>query len=388
MTVINTNVQSLVAQASLAANSKNQATAMERLSTGSRINSAKDDAAGLAIGSRMTSQVRGLNMAIRNANDGISLAQTAEGALDETTSMLQRMRELSVQASSGVNNASDRAALNAEVQQLKTEIDRVASTTKFNGQSILDGSFNATLQIGDQVGQTLQLAIGNMSTSGMGETGAGLAGVVNAANGVAVAAPAAVTPATKASATKTVVASAVVTPPSSQQLGAYSERTISISGHGQLKIAVNDGDVGTYNLDIKAKAVSLGYDTSAMTGDQVVASMQGAINDSAYFTGDNAVTVKLDNNGSLAFDVAGGAKKIAVSDGTSAGMLVLVNGGVLVNAAAPTQVRTGSTLSLNTTDETFGTLDFQIDAGTNDTLSISVGGATAISLDLATVDLN
>ena len=95
MTVINTNVKSLVAQASLAANSKSQATAMERLSTGSRINSAKDDAAGLAIGSRMTSQVRGLNMAIRNANDGISLAQTAEGALGETTSMLQRMRELS-----------------------------------------------------------------------------------------------------------------------------------------------------------------------------------------------------------------------------------------------------------------------------------------------------
>ncbi|MDG1108210.1 MAG: flagellin, partial [Burkholderiaceae bacterium] len=170
MTVINTNVKSLVAQASLAANSKNQATAMERLSTGSRINSAKDDAAGLAIGSRMTSQVRGLNMAIRNANDGISLAQTAEGALGETTSMLQRMRELSLQAANTVNSASDRAALDAEVQQLKTEIDRIATTTTFNGQNILDGSFSGNLQIGNDAGQTMQLAVASMATTAMGET--------------------------------------------------------------------------------------------------------------------------------------------------------------------------------------------------------------------------
>ena len=175
MTVINTNVKSLVAQASLAANSKNQATAMERLSTGSRINSAKDDAAGLAIGSRMTSQVRGLNMAIRNANDGISLAQTAEGALGETTSMLQRMRELSLQAANTVNSASDRAALDAEVQQLKTEIDRIATTTTFNGQKILDGSFSGNLQIGNDAGQTMQLAVASMATTAIGETASGLA---------------------------------------------------------------------------------------------------------------------------------------------------------------------------------------------------------------------
>ena len=124
MTVINTNVKSLIAQASLAANNKNLSTAMERLSTGSRINSAKDDAAGLAISSRMTSQVRGLNMAIRNANDGISLAQTAEGAMEETTSMLQRMRELTLQATNATYTASDRASLQEEVAQLQAEIDR------------------------------------------------------------------------------------------------------------------------------------------------------------------------------------------------------------------------------------------------------------------------
>jgi len=137
MTVINTNVKSLVAQGALAANNNKLATAMERLSTGSRINSAKDDAAGLAISTRMESQVRGLNAAIRNANDGISLLQTAEGAMDEIGNMLQRMRELSVQAASDVNNSADRAGLDAEVQQLKAEIDRVVSTTRFNDKKLL-----------------------------------------------------------------------------------------------------------------------------------------------------------------------------------------------------------------------------------------------------------
>jgi len=143
---------------------------MERLSTGSRINSSKDDAAGLAISSRMTSQVRGLNMAIRNANDGISLAQTAEGAMEETTSMLQRMRGLSLQAANSVNNASDRAALDAEVQQLKAEIDRIAGTTTFNNQSILDGSFSGVLQIGDKASQTMAFAVGAVTTTAMGAT--------------------------------------------------------------------------------------------------------------------------------------------------------------------------------------------------------------------------
>jgi flagellin len=126
MTVINTNVKSLVAQESNRSIGLSQAISMQRLSTGLRVNSAKDDAAGLSIGTRMEAQVRGLNMAIRNANDGISLLQTAEGALQETTNSLQRMRELAVQASNGINNAADRSALDKEVQQLKEEIDRIA----------------------------------------------------------------------------------------------------------------------------------------------------------------------------------------------------------------------------------------------------------------------
>jgi len=171
MTVINTNVKSLVAQDAISRNNVALSTSMQRLSTGSRINSAKDDAAGLAISTRMTSQVRGLNMAVRNANDGISLMQTSEGALEEVTSILQRMRELAVQSVNGTNNNSDRVALNDEVSQLKTEIDRIAKTTQFNNQAVLDGSFaGKKLQIGDKAGQTLSVDIASVKTSDLGMT--------------------------------------------------------------------------------------------------------------------------------------------------------------------------------------------------------------------------
>ena len=169
MSVINTNVKSLVAQDAIMKNNRALSTAMQRLSTGSRINSAKDDAAGLAISTRMDSQTRGLTMAIKNANDGISLMQTAEGAMDEVTSILQRMRELAVQSVNGTNNDSDRVALNDEVTQLKAEIDRIASTTEFNNQKILDGSFkDKKLQIGDKAYQTMDVAIESVQTKDLG----------------------------------------------------------------------------------------------------------------------------------------------------------------------------------------------------------------------------
>ena len=145
---------------------------MARLSSGLRINGAGDDAAGLAIASRMESQVRGLSQAVRNANDGISLMQTTEGAVNEVSNMLQRMRELAVQASTGTNNPSDQAALDLEVQQLKTEIDRIAATTQFNSQNVLDGTFNKALQIGDKAGHTLDVKIDSVSTSALGMGGA------------------------------------------------------------------------------------------------------------------------------------------------------------------------------------------------------------------------
>ncbi|HTP38996.1 MAG TPA: flagellin [Steroidobacteraceae bacterium] len=160
---INTNAMSLEAQRNLTTSQSSLATSLQRLSSGLRINSAKDDAAGLAIASRMGTQISGLTVAQQNANDAISLAQTSEGALQEVTNNLQRIRELAVQAANASNSASDRAALNDEVQQRLAVLDQIASTTSYNGQHVLDGSFGAaTFQVGANVGDTVSL---NLSTS-------------------------------------------------------------------------------------------------------------------------------------------------------------------------------------------------------------------------------
>jgi len=173
MLTVNTNVGSLNAQRNLSQSQGALSKSMQRLSSGLRINSAKDDAAGLAISDRMTSQIRGLNQAVRNANDGISLAQTAEGALSETTNILQRMRELAVQSSNGTNTTADRSSLNAEFSQLQSEIDRIADNTKFNGQVLLDGTFSGTgngmsFQIGADANQTISVTIGAATTAVLG----------------------------------------------------------------------------------------------------------------------------------------------------------------------------------------------------------------------------
>lgn len=164
--VINTNVASLNAQRNLNSSQASLATSLQRLSSGLRINSAKDDAAGLAISERMSAQIRGLNQAARNANDGASLAQTAEGALVETGNALQRIRELALQSANATNSASDRAALQSEANQLKQEIDRIANTTEFNGLKLLNGSFNAQqFQVGANANQTISMTVAGASTS-------------------------------------------------------------------------------------------------------------------------------------------------------------------------------------------------------------------------------
>ena len=181
MTVINTNISSLLAQVSLNAARAGAETAMERLSSGQRINSVADDAAGLSIASRMTAQITGIRAAIKNANDGISLMDTAEGAMAEVTNMLQRMRELALQSANDTNSANDRAASQSEVDALSTEIDRIANTTTFNGINILDGSNSATpatgfkLQVGSSVeaSATILVAIGDFAAASLKNTGGG-----------------------------------------------------------------------------------------------------------------------------------------------------------------------------------------------------------------------
>lgn len=175
--VVNSNIASLNAQRQLLQSGAELDKASERLASGRRINSAADDAAGLAISNRQTSTIRGLDQAVRNANDGVSLIQTAEGALEESTNILQRMRELSVQAANGIYSDTDRATLNAEVQQLKSELDRIADTTSFNGQKILDGSLgDIDLQIGAESNQTIGISIDGFSSSSLGGSGGDVIG--------------------------------------------------------------------------------------------------------------------------------------------------------------------------------------------------------------------
>jgi flagellin len=166
---INTNISSLNVQRNLNKTQSALATSMQRLSSGVRINSAKDDAAGLAISNRMTSQINGMNQAARNANDGISLAQTAEGAMEEMTSIMQRMRELAVQSANGINTTSDRQSMEAEVDQLQEELDRIATSTSFNGMKVLDGSQGTlTFQVGANAGQTISFSIDSVRAAELG----------------------------------------------------------------------------------------------------------------------------------------------------------------------------------------------------------------------------
>ena len=166
---VNTNVASLNTQRNLSSSSNALNNSMQRLSTGSRINSAKDDAAGLQISNRLTSQINGLGVAVRNANDGISLAQTAEGALQQSTNILQRMRDLSLQSANGSNASSDRAALQKEVGALQSELSRIAETTSFGGRKLLDGSFGATaFQVGANANETINVSIGSANATQMG----------------------------------------------------------------------------------------------------------------------------------------------------------------------------------------------------------------------------
>ena len=195
---VNTNVSSLNAQRNLYNTNKSMDTVYNRLASGLRINSAKDDAAGLQISNRLTTQINGLEQGNRNANDGISLAQTAEGAMEEVTNMLQRMRTLSQQAANGSNNTDDRSALQAEYKQLATEINRISADTTFGGQKLLDGNYRGEFQVGADAAQTISFTLTNFSltVSGMAAANTGLSYTVSAdSNGdfVATSAAAALT---------------------------------------------------------------------------------------------------------------------------------------------------------------------------------------------------
>ena len=397
MTVINTNVKSLVAQASLAANSKNQATAMERLSTGLRVNSAKDDAAGLAIGTRMSSQVRGLSMAIRNANDGISLVQTAEGAMEESTSMLQRMRELALQATNATYTAADRASIQEEISQLSDELDRISSTTKFNGQAILDGSFtDRQLQIGDDAGTSMAIGIQSISAATLGERSDGPAvGATRAAleiQGMSTTAAdyqsksfdvslngASATVTLPAPVGTTVTAATIAVAGSGEDQGAatstvlgnqsFRTSTVDLSTHARRIFDVRVGSdayvsldmtnalndvLGTTTETLNAPAANAASTSDEVTKAQFLTALQATLD--ASFTGDKKVTASVDSNGILNMSVADGSF-LTLKESTGAGVTGTFVAGFIDSAAtAPlgavdlsTHADTGFSLNVNGT---------------------------------------
>ncbi len=271
--VINTNIASLNTQRNLNASQSALNTSIQRLSSGLRVNSAKDDAAGLAIGERMTSQIRGLNQAVRNANDGISLSQTAEGALGTVTDNLQRIRELAVQAANATNSASDRAALNQEVQQRLAEIDRVGSQTAFNGQKVLDGTFGtATFQVGANANETIDvnLSVGTRTNQiGQIATGTSTAEVtttaLSGAGTIQVGSNAAKTigASLQGSSAGQSVGSAYA---KAQAINAASVPGLTATATNNIELtaaAVAPGAGGTYSLKINGTDIFAGYDASA-----------------------------------------------------------------------------------------------------------------------------
>ena len=282
--VINSNIASLNSQRHLGGSQSSLNTSLERLSSGLRINSAKDDAAGLAISERFTTQIRGLNQAARNANDGVSLAQTAEGALGGVTDMLQRMRELSVQSANATNSASDRAALQTEVDQLKQEINRVAQTTSFNGVTLLDGSFtNQDFQVGANANQTVSIAsIANATTSVLGATdissyaqvttGGGTTGVAGglsgmSINGVAVADTSRDASAIAGSINAANIDGVTATAENTFAFGAFTP-VASGGGAGTYQLAI-DGVTAVNITDVNASGVTaagIAADLATLTG--------------------------------------------------------------------------------------------------------------------------
>jgi flagellin len=392
--IINTNISSLTAQRNSNRTQNELSTAIARLSSGLRINSAKDDAAGLAISERMTAQIRGTDQAARNANDGISLAQVAEGALGSITSNLQRMRELAVQSANATNSTSDRAALQQEVAQLTTEIDRVATQTQFNGLNLLDGTFTAQqFQVGANAGQTISIAgiaSARSSALGISYTASVTGGATTAAltagqltlNGIAIQASTAGTAATQTSDSAWSIAQAI----NASQGGvvATANPTAVVGAAPTGFAAISAGTVQINGVDIGAVAAG---------GSAVVqgANVAAAINAISAATG---VTASADpTTGAIALSAADGRNVIVAgtqtntgfTNGTTRGKVSLSASGVnpvsiTVGGSAPASA---GLVAATTSSTLTGTAVSQLDIST-------VGGAnaalTSIDAALQTVD--
>lgn len=373
---INTNVASLNAQRNLNSSQTSLATSLQRLSSGLRINSAKDDAAGLAISERFSTQIRGLNQAARNANDGISLAQTAEGALASVGENLQRMRELAVQSANATNSTSDRAALQKEITQLAAEIDRVSTQTEFNGTKLLDGSFSGqNFQVGANRGQTITIdTIANARTSSLGQyqgfsltnQSIGAASDTLTASDVTVGSGSAVSLGTIARDAKA-IASAI----NSAGVGGLSA-SANATTVAAAATSINTTTVGTATLSINGLNISVNATTNGGTNRE---NALAAINAQSAVTGVTAT----DTGSGLRLDAADG-RNITVGTITLGSAV----GTTLADFGLAAAATTGATINV-TYQAPAGTTGNVVFAGAfGNTSAISATGTAVSALDITT----
>ena len=315
---INTNINSLTTQRNLGMSAAALATSIQRLSSGLRINSAKDDAAGLAISERFTTQIRGLNQAARNANDGISLAQTTEGAMSGAGSILQRVRELAVQSANATNSASDRQALQQEVTQLVTELDRIAQTTEFNGQRLLDGTFGTQqFQVGANANQTITATTANLRTNVYGNN------QLQAAGGNAVLAAPGVNLNTTVAGSMLVNGTLgsvnVIVDVNSTAKANANKINLAAAATGVVATARTELSMvfetaGAYNLTLKSDNVApqdISFSISSATTTDGLATAVAAINDQSSKTG---ITASLNSTGTAVILTNATGNDISVGD--------------------------------------------------------------------------
>ena len=293
--VINTNIMSLNSQRNLNNSQEALQVSLQRLSSGLRINSAKDDAAGLAIAERFTSQIRGLNQAVRNANDGISLAQTAEGALSEGGNILQRIRELAVQSANATNSASDRQALQAEVGQLVSELDRISTATEFNGQKLLDGTFgSAIFQVGANANQTIQTTTGNFRTSQYGNYR--IEGTASSGTAAQRIAGESLTVSGSLGSEVLAIEAGDTAKDIASMVSAKSDKT-GVKAFANTEQNINFSAEGAYVLNVKSdneEAQQIAFTLSGTEGNDGLSGAVSAFNDVASKTG---VTARVSNDG-------------------------------------------------------------------------------------------
>ncbi len=359
--VINTNIMSINSQRNLNRSQSGLQMALQRLSSGLRINSAKDDAAGLAISERFTSQIKGLTIAARNANDGISLSQVAEGALQEVSSVLQRVRELAVQSINATNSTADRQALNAEVLQLGAELDRIAKTAEFNGQKILDGSFGTALfQVGANANQTIVATTNNFKTQQYGDyriSGYGtdvtdssrytLSGTIIIAG---------------AQGTATISYSTLDSAQDISNAVNLAGGSTGVSATAKTEITMTFSSAGSYQLGLRGDnttPITVGFALSAATGVEALSSAATAINDQ---TGRTGVVASVSSDGSglvlahyegedifLADTTFSNSDNITISGSPGASARVLTADGTVDTAIAVGQVTFDSEKSFTIT---------------------------------------